>query len=171
MPGQPWTTSRLCLRLTQTAWASWAFPWAGQWQQPYQAGISGSPPAPFGLLWLISARPSFPRLQARSSKRENQTWIWGNVVSREFLLQCQKAKPHLELARRRLPLLIVHGTEDKTVPVFHADLFHRAAESSGSPVELHKISGADHTYARRDWEEKVLAISSSWLCATTAVNV
>jgi len=89
--------------------------------------------------------------------------LGGNVVSREFLLQCQKAKPHLELARRRLPLLIVHGTEDKTVPVFHADLFHRAAESSGSPVELHKISGADHTYARRDWEEKVLAISSSWL--------
>lgn len=86
-----------------------------------------------------------------------------NVVSREFLLGCRDAKPHLELAKRNLPVLVVHGAEDQTVPPAQAELYRNSAQRAGSPVEYHIIPDADHTYTTQDWEGKVLALTVSWL--------
>ena len=86
-----------------------------------------------------------------------------NVVSREFLLQCEDAKPHLELAKRKLPLLIIHGAEDQTVPPSQAALYRDSAQGAGSPVEYHLIPDADHTYNNPAWERKVLELSVDWL--------
>lgn len=86
-----------------------------------------------------------------------------NVVSREFLLECKDAKPHLELAKRALPVLVIHGTKDETIPPRQAELYRDSAAAAGSPVEYHLIPGADHTYHNKKWENKVLDLSVSWL--------
>jgi len=57
---------------------------------------------------------------------------------------------HLDLeaaaARRRMPWLILHGTEDEAVDFTDA---RRLAAAAVPPVELHAIEGAGHTFGAR----------------------
>ena len=132
------------------------------------ASLAGRDSRPVACaLWSAVAdfsRTFFAEAASRVLERGEETMNFGgNVVSREFLLQCRRAQPHLELAKRKLPVLIVHGAADQTVPRSQAELFRASAQKAGGPVEFHIIPEADHTYTRRDWEEKVLLLSADWL--------
>ena len=59
-----------------------------------------------------------------------------------------------------LPLLLIHGAEDRTIPVALSDTF---AGDYGGPVDYHRVEGADHTegwnlepVAYRGWVEAFL---------------
>lgn len=92
-----------------------------------------------------------------------ETMAYGaNVVSREFLLGVKDAKPHLELAKRQLPVLVVHGTQDETVPFAQAALYKEACVATGSSVTYHPVEGADHTYHSPAWEGEVIAETATW---------
>ena len=58
--------------------------------------------------------------------------------------------------------LIVHGSEDETVPVAVAYGYH---EVLGERAELVVIENADHTYNRHDWEKSLLQETSRFLVA------
>jgi fermentation-respiration switch protein FrsA (DUF1100 family) len=55
------------------------------------------------------------------------------------------------------PLLLVHGSEDETVPVDHA---HSLYEKAGSPRKLVVIDGAGHRLRR---DERVIDALLDWL--------
>ncbi|HVO44367.1 MAG TPA: alpha/beta fold hydrolase [Aggregatilineales bacterium] len=60
--------------------------------------------------------------------------------------------------RLRQPMLIVHGTEDETVPFYMAEALHAATQKRASLVS---IDGADHTFTRD--RTPLVAAVTTWL--------
>lgn len=58
------------------------------------------------------------------------------------------------------PVLILHGTEDQTVPPATAEKYQAALSGR---AKLVYVAGADHTYNRCHWEEKVLTETVAFL--------
>ena len=85
------------------------------------------------------------------AKEQGYADVGGNVLNYEFYEDASKHDPAAAIAKFAGPVLIVHGSEDPTVPVSHADIFEQAISGQKEKVIL---LGADHTYNRRDWEEK-----------------
>jgi len=83
----------------------------------------------------------------------------GNKIGKNFLTTLSQVKKIETLSTYRGETLIIHGTEDNTVPLEHAYQFKKILPSS----KLKKIEGADHTYNRADWEEEVLRETVSFL--------
>lgn len=74
-----------------------------------------------------------------------------DVLKHDILDSCSKISPR--------PLLIIHGSEDPVVPVKHAQMLY---DRAGEPKNLIIIEGADHTFSRRDWEDRVIEITTEW---------
>lgn len=58
------------------------------------------------------------------------------------------------------PVLILHGTEDQTVPPATAEKYQAALAGRAKVVY---VAGADHTYNRIHWEEKVFTETTAFL--------
>ena len=56
------------------------------------------------------------------------------------------ASPIKHLSNDDPPMLILHGTADKTTPLDQSERFHQAAEEIGVPCELVIIEGAPHSF-------------------------
>ncbi|MBO3809180.1 MAG: alpha/beta hydrolase [Candidatus Brockarchaeota archaeon] len=78
-----------------------------------------------------------------------------DVLKHDILDSCSKISPR--------PLLIIHGSEDAVVPVTHA---HMLYDKAGEPKKLVIIEGADHTFSRRDWEDRVIQVTTEWFKET-----
>ena len=76
-----------------------------------------------------------------------------------LLATLPQIKPLDTLSTYRGEALIIHGTEDETVPLEHAYRFKKVLPSS----RLRKIGGAGHTYNQVDWEEEVLRETVNFL--------
>jgi pimeloyl-ACP methyl ester carboxylesterase len=50
----------------------------------------------------------------------------------------------MELLPLGVPVLLVHGHEDKNVPITQTDDYARAARASGDFVEVQSVPGGDH---------------------------
>lgn len=90
----------------------------------------------------------------------------GNLVGVAFIRQFAEMRPVRELARARRPTLIIHGENDQTVPVHHANLYERAVQNGKTLVKKVIIPGADHTFNNHVWETRVLAETLHWLDET-----
>lgn len=83
----------------------------------------------------------------------------GNRIGKNFLATLPQIKLLDTLSTYRGEALIIHGTEDETVPLEHAYRFKKVLPSS----RLRKIEGAGHTYNQVDWEEEVLRETVNFL--------
>lgn len=84
----------------------------------------------------------------------------GERVGREFIVDVFKhdlLNAVSKIAPR--PLLVVHGTEDPTVPAWHAEKLY---EKAGEPKEKLLVEGADHTFARWHWQAQAIDYTASW---------
>jgi dipeptidyl aminopeptidase/acylaminoacyl peptidase len=90
----------------------------------------------------------------------------GHLVGVAFVRQFADMKPLREVAKSNCPVLIIHGSEDETVPVHHADLYERALRSPDRVVKKVIIPGADHTFNRHVWEQRVITETVDWLGET-----
>ena len=90
----------------------------------------------------------------------------GNPVSKTFLDEFEKLVPADSLGKSECPLLIVHGQNDLSVPLSHADRLEVAATKPGRRVEKHVILGADHTFNRLDWEREIISTTVNWFAET-----
>ena len=91
--------------------------------------------------------------------RKGYTDSGGNRIGKTFLATLSQVKKLETLSTYKGKALIIHGTEDQTVPFEHAYRLIKVLPSS----RLKKIKGADHTYNRVDWEEKVLRETANFL--------
>lgn len=88
-------------------------------------------------------------------------WDMGGwKISKAFYEDAQQVEPLREILRYDGATLIVHGTNDTSVPVDHAHRYHTAVRGT---KRLHLIDGADHTFARSDWETELFAVTLDWL--------
>ncbi len=87
--------------------------------------------------------------------------IGGHLLGPAFLSTIDQIRPLESIKKYQGPVLIIHGTEDPTVPPAHADLFYEAAGPEQG--EQHWIQGADHTYSSHVWEEEVFRLTANWL--------
>jgi fermentation-respiration switch protein FrsA (DUF1100 family) len=84
-----------------------------------------------------------------------------NVISLQFLDSIEKIHPLREIGRFRRPALIIHGSQDDTVPPSAAEDYFQAAGSQMKEKII--IPGADHTFASLAWERQVIQRSVDWL--------
>lgn len=56
------------------------------------------------------------------------------------------ALPIKHLSKDDPPMLILHGTADKTTPLDQSERFHQVAKEIGVPCELVMIEGAPHSF-------------------------
>ena len=80
---------------------------------------------------------------AAPSARTGQTLYIGKRWLQEIESDPDAHDPELAIAAADVPVLIVHGTADETVPVRAANRLHRACPQWS---ELHLIEGAGHTF-------------------------
>lgn len=90
----------------------------------------------------------------------------GNLVGMPFIRQFADMKPLREVAKCKCPVLIVHGNRDETVPVHHADMYERALRSPERLIKKVIIPGADHTFNKHVWEQRVILETTHWLGET-----
>lgn len=86
--------------------------------------------------------------------------LGGNVLNYSFYEDARTQDPLKWAAKYKGPALIIHGDEDPTVPIAHADLYENAFTGT---KEKFIVPGADHTFNRRDWEAKVIGKTAEWL--------
>jgi fermentation-respiration switch protein FrsA (DUF1100 family) len=48
---------------------------------------------------------------------------------------------------RQIPILLIHGEDDETIPIQHAYTLARAAQASGTPLETYFVPQAGHCEA------------------------
>ncbi len=78
-----------------------------------------------------------------------------------FVEQLGRIDPLAELGRYRAPALVVHGSDDQSVPVAHAEMYMQAL--SGGDRAKHIIEGADHTYSTVGFEREAIEVTRDWL--------
>ncbi len=111
-------------------------------------------------LWAPLSFPSLlaERLPARDLQPGQPGYdVGGIVVGPRFAESLRQAEP-VEVARRfHGPVLVVHGTHDTVIPAAHSK---RLAEALGGRCELELIDGADHTFARADWQSQAISAAA-----------
>jgi hypothetical protein len=81
-------------------------------------------------------------------------------IGEGFVESVRRVDPLEELASWGGPALLVHGSEDGSVPVEHAGRYERALSGE---TTVHIIEGADHTYAGVAWEREAIEVTRDWL--------
>jgi len=84
----------------------------------------------------------------------------GDRIGRGFLMDALTHDISRSVARiSPRPFLIVHGTNDQTIPVSHAE---KLFDSAKEPKEKFLVEDADHTFNRWDWQWKVINRTAEW---------
>ena len=95
---------------------------------------------------VTMAAPARPPGTLGPGVRRVITAVGGERAARETLTR----DPRRDAARLPAPLLVVHGTRDRTVPFADGRALVAARRAAGRPVAFLPVPGGDHAVARRD---------------------
>ncbi len=118
------------------------------------------------VLWSATAHPNriFDRLFPDFGRKPMiDADGWG--LGRSFIEDARTMRPLEEVKNYRGPSLVVHGTNDATVPQSDASDYRIAL---GGQCRLQYLQGADHTFARLDWQGEAISLSRDFLLGTLA---
>ena len=85
--------------------------------------------------------------------------LGGIPLSREFIEQAHQIVPEQQIKQYKGPALVIHGSNDETVPVEHAYRFKNAL---GDQARLMIVDGADHVFSSLEWERAVINETVNW---------
>lgn len=85
-----------------------------------------------------------------------------------FVADLDRIDPCAEVCSYDGPTLVVHGSDDQSVPVDHADLYLGALR--GGDATKHIVAGADHTFSSVAWEREVIGVTRDWLALRLGVG-
>lgn len=74
-----------------------------------------------------------------------------DIMKHDILGSCARISPR--------PILIVHGTLDRLVPVQDAERLFQSAREPKEKILIHK---ADHTFNRWDWQSETIERTNEW---------
>jgi acetyl esterase/lipase len=69
----------------------------------------------------------------------------------------KKADPVSYVSATTPPILLVHGTEDKVVPIRHSERMHEALVAAKIPTRFIKVEGAGHSFGQVSSTPEVMA--------------
>ncbi len=96
---------------------------------------------------------------------------WLGQEPAEYEANARAASPLTYLDARDPPVLIVHGTADRLVPLEQAELFKEALERAGVPFEYVPVPEGGHNLARRDVSRKIAAFFDRHLGGSAAAVI
>lgn len=117
-------------------------------------------------LWAPAGNMGELVLRSRSEEeiqgmRNSGYWdVDGLSVGTEFFEDALHLDIYEKSASYDKNVLLLHGDEDKTVPLSASEKYLEIYEIRGS---LHIIEGANHTFNRKSWEEEVLDYTIGFL--------
>lgn len=85
-----------------------------------------------------------------------------------FVAELSEIEPCAEVRSYQGPALVVHGSNDESVPVAHADLYMEALP--GTDRTRHIVADADHTFSSVAWEREVIGVTRDWLVERLGVG-
>jgi len=123
-------------------------------------------------LWSAVARPAAlcqePPRQAWGQliRRHGHLDVGAHAVGEAFIEDLPKHDPVKALARTDVPVLVVHGEADTSVPVSAADLYFGALSERPAPAEKYIVPDADHTFTSLKWEAMAIEKTVDWFRRT-----
>ena len=75
----------------------------------------------------------------------------------------REVSPQAQVASIRIPVLLIHGSEDYVVPIAQSKAMKRALDKSGRPTELVILKDAGHSYWSSDNEKLALTAIDKFL--------
>ncbi len=87
----------------------------------------------------------------------------GDLVGRNFAIDIQAIDGFTRAKRFQKPVLLIHGTNDMTIP-YTVSLRYRD-EVYNENASVHLIEGADHTFNGHTWESEVIETVTAFLTA------
>ena len=97
----------------------------------------------------VSAPVDFRRFDAARGRAAGMFRQWLGEDPDVYRRNAEAASPLAYVDKSDPPILIVHGTADRLVPIEQAEIFKAALEEAGVSVELVAIEGGDHYLAQR----------------------
>ncbi len=120
---------------------------------------------PYGLFVELSKNTPLP--PPLGPQPDGTIDVGGHLVGPEFFRTLPDANPLAAVAEYSGPALILHGTQDPTVPPRHAEAYK---EVLGDRAQLVWVEGADHTFSAHAWEQKAISITRDWLLTHLAAR-
>jgi hypothetical protein len=113
------------------------------------------------VLWAATAHPD--RIADRMAPEFKGTDVldmngWG--LGRGFVEDVMRVRPLDEVARYTGPSLVVHGSNDETVPASDASDYRIAL---GGGCRVHIVEGADHVFSTLVYESEAIGASRDFL--------
>lgn len=108
-------------------------------------------------------REVFPAEAIRKAEEAGsaEAFVYGRPITlrREFLLDVERFNVGHAIATLQRPILIVHGTQDEVIPLFHARQVHAWASE---PKMLLQMEGADHLFKKDDDLSRLREAVCAW---------
>ena len=120
------------------------------------------------VLWSPAAilQRGFDDEALKTAEQNGFLDVGGLAVSLEALKEMREIDPLYAIAQTQCPLLVIHGTQDQSVPYNHASLYCKSARQEGRDIRKAPIRSADHTYSSLKWRQKVISETSAWFART-----
>jgi len=108
-------------------------------------------------------REVFPADAIEKAEREgsSEAFVYGRsiILRKAFLLDIERFNVGEAAAALHRPLLVVHGTKDEIIPLFHARQIYSWAKE---PKSLELMEGVDHLFRDETHLRKLQATVCSW---------
>jgi dienelactone hydrolase len=89
---------------------------------------------------------------------------WGMLVGKQFYDTLPTFNPLAEALKATSPFLLIHGTEDDSVPADDVTAFQTTIQQHGSgQCDVIAIDGADHIFFTWAWKMQVITQTVDWL--------
>lgn len=120
-----------------------------------------------GALWapVSNLREQIRRKETpefRRQLREMGCVDYGGMAVGQGFFKDVDHDPLKTIRRTNAAVLLVHGTEDETVPPSASDAYERVLRRSKKPVAKHFVQGANHTFAALPWETEAIGVTLDW---------
>ncbi len=105
------------------------------------------------------SREILKKLEAGEAVEISKGWY----VKKEFFETIDYVVPLDVMSKIKVPILIIHGDEDKVIPVEEAKRGYELIKGLNEKNELYIIKGGDHTFSKREHTLEVIRKTLSWI--------
>jgi dipeptidyl aminopeptidase/acylaminoacyl peptidase len=95
--------------------------------------------------------------EIKEVKKYKAVDYYGTLLGKDFIEEMPKIKPVNAVKKYSGATVILHGTNDMSVPLGHSLRYYNVLKRKKLHVERHLIEDADHVFSSYEWEEKVLS--------------
>jgi hypothetical protein len=119
------------------------------------------------VLWAPVAHPEkFEKLRhegvPKTVNGKQVVDLGGFPVGQAFFDVLPQVQPLQTITRFSAPSLVIHGTNDQSVPLLGGKEFAHILQRNHSASRFVEIENADHTFSSLAWSDRVLTLTREW---------